>query len=85
MSLLDLCSVCPRRDTSMKNYDEVFVATENWKLTKKIWEKNEIGVAASGASSASFLNTCFFRGNGNKFIGQDKFNFIAFDFKGVWF
>ena len=42
-----------------------------------------MGVVASGVSSATFPNTCFFGGNGNRFIRLDKFNFIASDFAGV--
>ena len=47
----------------MKNSDTAFVATkwgENW--GKGFGTKNEMGVVASGVSSATFLNRCFFSG-----------------------
>ena len=43
-----------------------------------------MGAVASGASSATFLNTYFFRGNDNRFIGLNKSNVIAPDFTRVW-
>ena len=54
MSVIDLHSVSSIRDTSMKNCDKIFVATkwgENWR--KNFEKKNEMGVIAIGASSAS--------------------------------
>ena len=36
---IDMYSVSPKRDTSVKNCDKVFVATETWKLTKNFEKK----------------------------------------------
>ena len=41
---IDLYSVSPRRDTSMRNCDKDFVATETWKFTKK-WKLLPLGQA----------------------------------------
>ena len=54
-------------------------------LKQVLWSKEFLRVAACVVNLATFLNACFLGGNGYRFVGLQKFNFIVPDFTGAFF